>query len=72
LHNKEDSEKEEYFQTIWRSNTIPNVKNFIWRIGLNNIATKDNLKHRRVVVDCKLCAVCKQKDEKYPTSLSKL
>ena len=39
---------------------IPNVKYFIWRTRLNNIAIKENIFHKEIIISCRQCSLCKR------------
>jgi len=52
-----------FYNLIGKTCVIVNVKHFIWRLNLNRITTKDNLKKKRVMITNKSRALCKEKEE---------
>lgn len=51
-----------FWKFLWKSNTIPRVKQFLWNACQNAIPTVENLHRRRIVPD-PLCPVCKKEAE---------
>lgn len=54
--------KPDLWKFIWKSNTLPRVKQFLWNACQNAIPTVDNLHRRRIVPD-PLCPICKKEAE---------
>jgi len=54
LQNIITGKKDEFFELLWRTSTIPNVKQFIWRI--------DKTKLQPGIL-CQTCVLCKEQDE---------
>jgi len=46
IQNNTNGKHIEFFKTIWKLKVIPSALHFVWRVGLNCVATKDNLVKR--------------------------
>lgn len=49
------------WQKIWSMKTVPKLRTFLWSVCQNALATRDNLFHRKIVLD-PFCPLCRQSD----------
>lgn len=54
-----------FFSVIWKLKVPPKIKFFIWRIALNRVATRDNLRKRGILITddeykCPFCSLVEQ------------
>ncbi|XP_035544636.1 uncharacterized protein LOC118348020 [Juglans regia] len=50
------------WKSIWRLNIPGSTKNFLWKAGNNLLATRKNLRSKRIVEDSR-CPICLQEEE---------
>ena len=53
------------FRKLWSCKAVPSALFTVWRVMENKIATRVNLKRRRVMLESYLCCLCGKEEESY-------
>lgn len=56
-------QKDEVFFQIWEIDIPPKSKHLIWRVMLDRMPSRENLRKRNVNLDDDLCPFCTQREE---------
>jgi len=63
LQNTFKTEDLELYSLLWKVKALLSAQHFTWRVFLDRIATKENLRKRRVMLESYLCPMCGSMEE---------
>lgn len=62
LHHQSPSAIPSNWKRLWRIQTLPRVRNFLWKVCMNAVPTRANLAKRHIMADA-ICGMCGEEPE---------